>query len=103
MIGGGPYQSPKHCGECGKPFRWTETPIKAAEQFADGLDTVNASEKAELKATVPDLISDTPRTPLAVSRFKKLAAKIGAPAAQGFTQILISVLTEEAKRQLGLK
>jgi hypothetical protein len=29
--------------------------------------------------------------------------KIGAPAAQGFMQIAVSVLTEEAKRQLGLK
>ena len=85
------------------PFPWTETPIKAAEQFADRLDNLNTSEKADLKATVPDLINDTPRTPLAVSRFKKLAAKIGAPAAQAFTQILVSVLTEEVKRQLGLK
>jgi hypothetical protein len=44
MIARGPYQSPS-IAENAQAFPWTETPIKAAEQFADGLDTVNASEK----------------------------------------------------------
>jgi hypothetical protein len=94
---------PSYCCDCGQPFPWTETALQAACEFADELDALSAEEKADLKATVPDLVSDNSRTPLAVSRLRKLFSKIGKPATQSFLQILVSVLTEEAKRQLGLK
>jgi hypothetical protein len=98
-----PFVIPSYCPDCGKPFPWVESAVAAAEEFADKLDALDAAEKADLKATVPDLISNTPRTPLAVSRFKKAISKIGPSAASSLTQILVSVLTEEAKKQFGLK
>jgi hypothetical protein len=101
-----PYRQvviPAYCCECGKPFPWTETAIQAAFEFTDELDALDSQEKSALKAAVPDLVSDTARTPLAISRVQTLFAKIGKPAAQTLSQILVSVLTEEAKRQLGLK
>ncbi len=94
---------PAYCGVCGKPFPWTETAIQAAFEFTDELDALDSQDKSGLKAAVPDLVSDTARTPLAISRVQTLFAKIGKPAAQTLSQILVSVLTEEAKRQLGLK
>ena len=101
-----PYRAvviPAYCCECSKPFPWTETAIQAAVEFGDELDALNSQDKADLKAAVPDLVSDTARTPLAISRVQKLFAKIGKPAAQTLLQILVSVLTEEAKKQLGLQ
>ena len=101
-----PYRQvviPAYCCECGKPFSWTETAIQAAFEFTDELDALDSQEKSGLKAAVPDLVSDTARTPLAISRVQKLFAKIGKPAAQTLLQILVSVLTEEAKKQLGLQ
>jgi hypothetical protein len=101
-----PYRQvviPAYCCECGKPFPWTEVAIQAAFEFTDELDALDSQEKSGLKAAVPDLVSDTARTPLAISRVQTLFAKIGKPAAQTLSQILVSVLTEEAKRQLGLK
>ena len=100
-----PYKQfvvPSFCCNCGRPFPWTEGTLQAAYQFADELGTLSIEEKANLKATVPDLIADTPRTPLAVSQIQKVFAKIGKPAAHTLMQILVSVLTEEAKKQLGL-
>src|SRR5882672_4531511 len=38
MGGGGPYRPPKYCGECGKPFPWTETALEAAKEYTDDLD-----------------------------------------------------------------
>ncbi len=98
-----PVMIPAYCCECGKPFPWTETAIQAVFEFTDELDALDSQEKSGLKAAVPDLVSDTARTPLAISRVQTLFAKIGKPAAQTLSQILVSVLTEEAKRQLGLK
>jgi hypothetical protein len=94
---------PGYCIECGNPFPWTETAIRAAYEFADEIGELDSQDKAGLKAAVPDLVSNNARTPLAISRMQKLFAKIGKPAAQTLSQILVSVLTEEAKKQLGLR
>jgi hypothetical protein len=94
---------PAYCCECGRPFAWTEDAIQAASEFADELNVLDAQDKSDLKAAVPDLVSDTARTPLAVSRVQKLFTKIERPAAQTLTQILVTVLTDEVKKQLGLK
>lgn len=100
-----PYRQfaiPSFCYNCGAPFEWTKSAIQAANQFADELGELSLEERDNLKATVSDLIVDSARTPLAASRAQKILAKIGGPAAQAFTQILISVLTGEAKKQFGL-
>jgi hypothetical protein len=102
MAGSGPYRPPRYCGDCGKPFPWTETGISAADEFADELD-LSVAEKSTLKADIRDLTSDTLRTPLAVSRFKKFMARITPEAGKALLQIVVSVATEEAKRQLGMK
>ncbi|HXJ38762.1 MAG TPA: DUF2321 domain-containing protein, partial [Bryobacteraceae bacterium] len=86
----------------GKPFPWTETALATAEEYADEVG-LGSAERAELKTSLGDLTSDSARTPLAVMRVKKVLAKIGPEAGKGLLQIVVSVLTEEAKRQFGLK
>ncbi len=81
-MGGGPFKPPSYCGECGSPFPWTATALAAAKEYTDDLDQLSPEEKDALKSTFADLTSDTARTPLAASRFKKFANKIG-PVASG--------------------
>jgi hypothetical protein len=45
---------------------------------------------------------DTARTPLAATRFKKFMGAVGSPAAEVFKKILETVLTEGAKKLIGL-
>ena len=94
---------PSYCQHCGKPFPWTGTALIAAKEYADELESLSEDEKSTLTQSLGDLTSDTPRTALAVSRVRKFMEKIGGPAAQGFMQIVVSDLTEEAQRQLGMK
>ena len=49
-----------------------------------------------------DLTSDTARTPLAASRFKKFTNKIGPVASSILQKIIETVLTEAAKKSIGL-
>jgi hypothetical protein len=81
----GPYKPPRFCGECGKPFPWTEEAISAAKEYTDGIDQLSAEEKAMLKRDFDDLLSETPRTPMAANRWKKFMSKIG-PAASAVLQ-----------------
>jgi hypothetical protein len=102
MGGGSPYVPPKYCGECGRPFPWTERALSAAKEYTDEIDGLRPEEKTELKETFDDLAADTPRTPLAASRFKKFMSKIGPGAATVLQKVIESVATEAAKKMMGL-
>ena len=93
---------PSYCVGCGKPYPWTEAALLAAREFTDELEELSPEEKATLKQAMNEMTSDTARTPLAESRFKKLVAKIGPTAAQGLGKIVMMVATEEVKRHLGI-
>jgi hypothetical protein len=102
MVGGGQYRPPKFCGECGKPFPWTEMALAAAKEYTDGIDQLSVEEKAMLKRDFDDLVSETPRTPVATSRWKKFMGKIGPAAGAVLQKTLESVLTDAVKKTLGL-
>lgn len=52
--------------------------------------------------SLPDIISETPKTQIAVVRFKKALAKVGSFTADGLRQFVIDFGCELAKQQLGL-
>jgi hypothetical protein len=97
-----PGGTPGYCGGCGNAFPWTATALSAAKEYADELDQLSPEEKTALKGTFDDLTSDTAKTPLAASRFKKFMGKI-SPGAEGvFKKFLETVATEAAKKMMGL-
>jgi hypothetical protein len=94
------FMAPGFCLNCGKPFPWTESRITAATQLANELDNIDAIDKSVLATSIPDLVRDTPSTPLAIARFKKVMVKAGAATASIFREILVDVLSEAAKKAL---
>lgn len=91
---------PAYCYTCGAPYPWTSTALDAARELADELDYLTPSEREQLKATLDDLVRDTPRTQVASYRFERLAAKAGSGAADMFKEILVSVASETARKLL---
>ncbi|MBE3098763.1 MAG: DUF2321 domain-containing protein [Planctomycetes bacterium] len=91
---------PKYCHACGKPFPWMVAAIAAAEEFADTLISLTVEERDSLKASLPDIVAETPRTQVAASRFRNLASKAGGAALGVFQRILAGILCEAAKRQI---
>lgn len=89
-----------YCHACGNPYPWTNRSIEAAQALAQEQDKLTDAEKLLLQSSIPDLVADTPRTSLAVVRFKKLMLKIGKEAGDGFKNILVNVLSEAVKKQL---
>ena len=88
------------CPDCGKPYPWTEAKLKAAQELSDELDNLSPEERNLLKKSLDDIVRDTPQTTVAVSRFKRLVAKAGPVAAEGFKKILWDIASEFAKRQI---
>lgn len=99
---GNPTKRPSYCGSCGKPFPWTVIALTAAKEYAEELDDLSPDEKASLKTTLDDLTIDSPRTPLAASRFKRIMAKLGPVAGDVLSKITVEFATEAAKKLSGL-
>jgi hypothetical protein len=91
------YTCPVYCPKCGNPYPWTEAALKAAEDLAGELE-LPENEINALKATLPTLVSDSPQTTVAASRFRTIIAKAGPLAVDGFKTILLNVVPEAAQK-----
>jgi hypothetical protein len=94
------YKMPWFCHNCGKPYPWTESRIQAAKELIELEDKFSDAEKIALAADLPDLIRDTPRTQVAATRFKKLAAKAAGGVASALRDIIVDVASEAAKKTI---
>ena len=92
------FPAPSFCHGCGTAYPWTQARLMAARELAFELVALEPDEREALAKSLDDLVRDTPRTALAATRFKRLAAKAGSTAASGFKDILVSVVTETAKK-----
>lgn len=68
--------------------------------MADELDELQLDERELLKSSLEDLIRDTPKTQVAIVRFKKLLPKAGRGAAEAMRKLLIDVVSEAVKKSI---
>jgi hypothetical protein len=68
--------------------------------MAASLPGLSGDERDLLTTDLNDLARDTPATPLAVSRLKKLLARVGAETAGMLKSVLVDVLTEATKKAI---
>ncbi len=94
------YESPAFCHNCGSPYPWTEEKLKAAQELIYEDEELSDDQKEILNKTLPDLVSETPRTQLAATRFKKIVNKAVNFTGEGLKQILIEIAAESAKKML---
>ncbi len=102
VISAAPYIPPAFCHECGNPFPWTERAREAAKEIARDSKALSEAEVEELDGAIRDLSADSSRTPLAVSRFRKLTAKMGTEGAGLVRAVIAGVISAAAKSALGL-
>ena len=67
-----PIPVPSFCYNCGKPYPWTETFLKTADEMVDMFDELSTEQKQQLKDTFPNLIVETPQSKLAALKAAKL-------------------------------
>lgn len=96
------WEPASHCYECGSPYPWVQRRSEALAEVVDELDELKPEERDRLKKSIPDILTDTPRTETAVHRFKKAAAKIGKTGGKLLTDVLSKVATEAVKSSMGL-
>ena len=99
-IGGG-YDPPSFCHKCGAPYPWTDRKSAALAEAIDELDSeLPEADRAKLKASIPDVINETPQTQTAAARFGKVIKQAGGKL---LSDVLAKVASEVVLQQLGLK
>jgi len=93
---------PAFCYNCGNPYEWTRRQIEAAKDLADEVDNLPEAERERAKDSFVDLLSDNPRTKVAVVRIEKLIGRAGPVAGGAIKEIVTSIATDAAKKMMGL-
>lgn len=95
--------APAYCYNCGNPFPWTKSAIDAAQLLINEDENLNPLEKQQFTDSLPDLFveSPTPKTQVAIVRFKKFLGKAATYTAEGIKDIFVDVASEAIKKSLG--
>lgn len=102
VIGTPKYERASYCKNCGKPYPWTKVAIEAAVDLIQEEEELDDVQRDKLVSSLPDIISETPKTQVAVVRFKKALLSAGKFTADALRQFAIDFGCELAKKQLGL-
>jgi hypothetical protein len=101
-VDGGAYtrdlQADSYCHNCGKPYPWTERRLEATSELVQEEEQLNEKDKRVLNASLPDLVTDTPSTVLAATRFKKIVGSVGGGFKSAMYQFVVDVSSETAKK-----
>jgi len=89
-----------YCLHCGRAYPWTDRRVQAAKELANELAQLKPPERELLKRSIEELLDDTPRTQLAVIRFKRLVAKAGPEAGIALREMLVNVVSEAVRRAI---
>lgn len=73
-----------YCPHCGCAYPWTKAALDAAQELIGETEDLSCEEKEKLKASLPDLIADTPQTQVAVVRVKKWLGMAGKPIGDAY-------------------
>ena len=96
------YTVPSYCYKCGAPFPWTQSAIESAAELIREDEQLAPENQTALVASLPDIITETPKSQLAAVRLKKALAAAGKFTADGLRQFAIDFGCELVKKQLGL-
>ncbi len=98
----GHFLVPAYCQNCGSPYPWTSSAIRATAQLLAEDELLTADECNNLVDVLPDVITETPRSKLAAARIGKALKVAGRFTADALRQFILDFGCEIVKRQLGL-
>ena len=97
---GNPYIRQSYCTNCGKPYPWTKQAEDAVYELIEITTSLNQQEKDDWKRTIPILIKETPKTTVAVVKFKAFAEKAGTEIGKAVKDIVVGVVSEVVKNAI---
>jgi hypothetical protein len=92
---------PAYCGACGTAYPWQLAAIEnLTEIVRDG--ELSEGDVAEIQATLPDVLRETPKTQSASLKLNRLLGKLGKPTYDIALKVVTDIASETAKKTMGL-
>lgn len=92
-----PDQVPFYCHNCGKPYPWTQKIIDNAVEILALDEDLDSDTKSIIKNAIPNLLVDTPETPVSITKFRSAMSKAGEIVQNSMCQLLSDVIVKSAK------
>lgn len=100
IISDRPLPLAYYCDNCGLPYPWTQKILDNAVELLSLDESLSLESKELIKTAIPELIIDTPTTPIAIAKYKKGITKAGQVVKDAMRQLLLDVVCEIAKNSL---
>ena len=94
------YHKSAYCDNCGEPYPWTQRSQLAAAELIEFSDSLNEKEKEDFKESIKDLMVQTPKSNLAVAKYKTYIKKAGLEIANGLRDVLTDIVSETIKKSI---
>lgn len=103
ILQGEPDLEPNaYCHNCGEPYPWTKAALDSAKSLIQAEAELDEELKESLVQSLPDIITETPSTNLAISRVRKFIKATGGFSADAIRQFVIDFGCELAVKMLAL-
>jgi hypothetical protein len=86
------------CWNCGKQYPWTERQFAATATLVNEEELLSKEDRRLLASSLSDLISDTPNTALAATRFRRIVAKVGGTFKTAMYKFVVDVSSETVRK-----
>lgn len=100
VLGKRNYVRPYYCYQCGKPYPWTSFVIDNAVELLSLDESIDETTLEIIRNAIPDLLVESPVTPLAVAKYNKYISGTQQYVKDGLKQLLVEVVAEAVKRSL---
>lgn len=94
------YVTPWYCHSCGTPYPWTQKILSNAVELLSLDGELDADTQELIKNAIPNLLVDTPETPISIANYRSGISKAGQIVRDSMFQLLSSVLSESIKNLL---
>lgn len=100
FIGNRPYNLHYYCDSCGSPYPWTQKILNNAVELLSLDEDLDDVSKELIKNAIPELLVNTPTTPLAIAQYRKGMIHAGQIIKDSMHQLLVDIVSETVKRSL---
>lgn len=90
--------APSYCYNCGKPYPWTDSALKAARELLAIDDTLSQDELDYFTENMTSITVDTPNTKVVSTKLKIYLNKAGSAIVSAFKDIVVEIGSETAKK-----
>ena len=94
------YAKPSFCIHCGGPFSWTTRAKEAIDELIQFSESLSPTEKEDFKTTITALTVDSPRSQVALVKFKSYISKMGIEATKIIKDMVKDIATEAIKKAI---